>query len=92
MRTGIGLLPDAAGSSTPLGVNPEVRLRISKDGGKTWGPERARSAGLRGEFKDRVRWTRATGNYRNGVGEITVDAPVDWQWLSVHGDPTEGSS
>ncbi len=92
MRTGIGLLPDATGSSTPYGAEPTVRLRISKDGGKTWGPERSASAGTRGHYKDRVRWLQATGNYRNGVFEITVDHPVDFQMLALLGEPVEGSS
>jgi hypothetical protein len=94
MRTGIGLLPDSwdPDVTTPLGANPEVRIRLSKDGGETWGPERILSAGLRGRFKDRVRILQATGNYRNAVLEVTVDAPVDWQFLAALGDPVEGSS
>ncbi len=72
--------------------NPQVMLRISKDGGKTWGPERWRSAGAVGRYADRVRWLRATGNYRNAVCEITVTDPVDWQFLAMMGEPEEGSS
>lgn len=83
MRTGIG------NSGAP---NPQVMLRISKDGGKTWGPERWRSAGAIGRYADRVRWLRATGDYRNAVCEITVSDPVDWQWLAMLGSPEEGSS
>lgn len=82
-RTGIG------NSDAP---DPQVMMRFSKDGGKTWGPERWRSMGAIGRYADRVRWLRATGNYRNGVIEITVSDPVDVQWLAMLGEPTEGTS
>ncbi len=73
-RTGIG------DSGTP---DPQVMLRISYDGGKTWGPERWRSAGAVGRYANRVRWLRAVGLYRNAVFEITVTDPVDWQFLDL---------
>ncbi len=93
MRTGIGLTPAAwDGANVPQGANPQVMMRLSKDGGKTWGPERWRSAGAIGRYLTRVRWLRATGNYRNAVVEVVVSDPVDWQFLAMLGDPTEGSS
>lgn len=94
MRTGIGLTPDAWNSdaNVPQGANPQVMTRISKDGGKTWSPERWISAGKIGEYLNRVRVLRATGNYRNAVFEVTVSDPVDWQFLAAMGDPVEGSS
>lgn len=94
MRTGIGLTPDAWDSlaNSPQGANPQVLLRVSKDGGKTWSPERWVSAGLIGQYKDRVRITRATGNYRDAVFEVTVTDPVDWQFLAAMGEPIEGNS
>ncbi len=93
MRTGIGLKPTTYGDGDlPLGADPEVRFRLSKDGGATWGPERVVSAGKRGRFFDRVRLVQAVGNYRNGVIEVTVDAPVDFQFLSAMGNVTPGTS
>lgn len=89
MRTGIGLTAGASGSPVQ-GEDPQVMLRISKDGGKTWGHERWVSAHALGKYAERVRWTRATGNYRNGVIEITVSDPVDWQFLAMVGEPIEG--
>lgn len=91
MRTGIGLSPDAFGSSTPQGANPQVMLRLSRDGGKTWGPEQWRSAGEMGEYLTRVRWLRQ-GRYRNAVCEVTVSDPVDWQFISMIADIAEGRS
>ncbi len=94
MRTGIGLLPDSwtPGTATPLGADPQVMFRMSKDGGETWTNERWISAGPRGKRDLRVRLVRATGDYRNGVLEVTVDAPVDWQFVAALGNPREGTS
>jgi len=94
LRTGIGLTPDAWGSdaNVPQGANPQVMTRISKDGGKTWSPERWISAGKIGAYLDRVRILRATGNYRNAVFEVTVSDPVSWEFIAAIGTPIEGSS
>lgn len=92
MRTGIGLTPGDPNDPPVLGSDPQVMMRISKDGGKTWGAERWISAGALGQYKGRVRWTRATGNYRNAVCEIVVSDPVDWQMLAMLGEPLEGTS
>lgn len=91
MRTGIGLTAGPSGSPVQ-GEDPQMMLRISKDGGNTWGFEQRRSAGTIGHYKDRVRWLRATGQYRNAVAEVTSSDPVDVQWIAALGDPTEGSS
>jgi hypothetical protein len=93
MRTGIGLKPTTYGDGNlPLGADPQVMIRMSKDGGSTWTNERWIPAGKRGRFFDRVRLVRATGNYRNGVLEVTVSDPVDFQFLAALGDPQEGTS
>lgn len=57
------------------GENPQVMLRISRDGGKTWGPERSRSAGKRGQYGTRVRWDRC-GSGRRMVFEASGTDPV----------------
>src|SRR4029078_2102586 len=82
-RTGIGLTPGPRTNPPVLGSDPQIMLRISKDGGKTWGAERWRSLGQIGHYKDRVRWLQATGNYRNAVVELTISDPVDVQWLAM---------
>lgn len=91
-RTGIGLTPGDEADPPVQGSDPQVMYRFSKDGGKTWTPERWTTAGEIGRFKERVRFLRATGNYRDGVFEITVSDPVDWQFLAAMGDPKEGTS
>jgi len=91
LRTGVGLLAGPDSDPPVLGVEPQVMWRFSRDGGKTWGPERSRSAHRSGRFKGRVRFLNPTGNYRNGVGEITVSDPVDWQFVAMLGEVVEGS-
>lgn len=91
MRTGIGLTAGPSGSPVQ-GQDPMVMWRISKDGGKTWGNEQWTTAHAIGNYAERVRLTRATGNYRNAVCEITVSDPVDWQFLALLGTPLEGLS
>lgn len=91
MRTGIGLTPGPSGSPVQ-GEDPQVMFRFSKDGGLTWIPERDASAGAIGQYKDRVYWVRPTGNYRDGVIEITTSDPVDYQFLAAIADPKEGLS
>lgn len=51
-------------------VNPQAMLRMSNDGGKTWGPEIWRPIGKLGEYKTRVRWNRC-GMARRRVFEVS---------------------
>ena len=67
-----GLAPQAG-----QGSDPQVCLRMSKDGGHTWGPERWRSAGRAGEYGRRVIWNRC-GSGANVAFEISVADPVPW--------------
>lgn len=68
MDVGIGL---ASGQ----GVDPQIMLRSSRDGGHTYGPERWQSAGQMGAYDTRVFWTRL-GASRNRVDQIIVSDPV----------------
>lgn len=90
LRTGIGLTagpPDA-----PVqGSDPQVMMRLSRDGGMTWTSERWVSAGAIGKYLTRARWL-SNGRYRNAVCEITVSDPVDWQFLAMSADLEAGSS
>jgi hypothetical protein len=68
MDTGVGL-------PTGQGSNPQVMLRVSKDGGKTWGNELFRSFGQSGEYDKHVEWHRVGGGERT-VFEISISDPV----------------
>lgn len=86
------LLPQpGVGLISGQGDDPQVMLSISRDGGQTFGPERWESAGEQGQYKKRVRWLR-NGRWRNGVAKIVVSDPVDWQFVRMSGEFTEGSS
>lgn len=66
---GVGL---AAGQ----GSDPQMMLRVSKDGGNTWTPEQTRPIGKTGEFKDRARFSRPCGSARSIVIEVSITDPV----------------
>ena len=71
LEPGLGLV-------TGQGSDPQVMLRMSPDGGKTWGAERWRSAGKIGEYQKRVRWERC-GAARRRVFEIVVSDPTPFR-------------
>jgi len=62
-------------------------LRMSNDGGKTWGPEVMRSAGKIGEYGKRVIWNRL-GSGRRRVFEVAVSAPIPWRFVGAYLDST----
>jgi hypothetical protein len=71
MESGLGL-------STGQGSDPQIALKVSPNGGKTFGAERSRSAGARGDYEARAIW------FRNGSGmrwqpEVVCTDPVPWK-------------
>jgi hypothetical protein len=68
METGVGL-------DSGQGSDPQIMMRVSKDGGKTFGPERWKPLGKKGKYFKRVRWTRL-GSARDFVFMWTVTDPV----------------
>lgn len=74
------------------GTDPQVMLRISNDGGKTWITEQWRSAGKTGEFHRRVRWNRL-GMGRRRVFEVIVTDPIPWKITGAYVEVTrDGAS
>lgn len=67
-QVGVGLV-------SGQGSDPQIMLRISRDGGRTWGNERWRSLGKMGDYRRRVRYL-ANGGWRDGVLELTVSDPT----------------
>ena len=58
--------------------DPQVLLRVSRDGGMTYGNEMSRSAGEQGKWKKQIRYNRLGAT--NGAGmvfEIRMPEPVD---------------
>jgi len=71
-------LEPGLGLASGQGSDPTVSLRISRDGGKTWGSERFRSAGARGEYDTRVTFKK-NGAGRRWQPEVVVSDPVPWR-------------
>jgi hypothetical protein len=67
-ETGVGL---ASGQ----GSDPQVMLRWSDDGGRTWSNEASRGLGRIGEFRQRACWNRL-GQARDRVYEYAISDPV----------------
>lgn len=65
------------------GTNPQVMLRWSNDGGRTWGPEHWRNAGKQGEYGKRVRWNRQ-GVGRRRVYEVVLTDPIQWRIVGAY--------
>ena len=61
------------GAPTAAGINPQVMLRWSDDGGHTWSNEHWKSMGLTGEWGRRVIWRRLgmTVKLRDRVYEVS---------------------
>lgn len=74
------------GLTTGQGSNPQVALRISNDGGKTYGAPQFRTFGAIGTYDTRVRWTRC-GSGRKRVfqvyGSDPVPARIMGAWLEL---------
>lgn len=66
--TGVGL-------TSGQGVAPEAMLRISRDGGNTYGPIRRQSLGAMGNYRARCQFDR-NGQARDFVFELSVSDPV----------------
>jgi hypothetical protein len=87
MEPGLGL-------ESGQGSDPMVMMRLSNDGGKTWGAERMRSAGKIGEYGTRVRWNRC-GAGRRRVFEVSVSDPIPYRLIGAYltlGQPIAGAS
>jgi hypothetical protein len=67
-ETGVGL-------TSGQGSDPQIMLRYSKDGGKTWSAERTADLGPKGEYRTRVVF-REFGQAEDFVFEIAMTDPV----------------
>jgi hypothetical protein len=63
------------GLTTGQGSDPQVMLRISRDGGHTWGAEIQASLGKIGAYATRAEWRRL-GTARDFVFEVAISDPV----------------
>lgn len=70
------------GTVSGQGSDPQVVMRFSNDGGKTWASGGQRGAGKRGEYSTRVYWTRQ-GCARKRVWEVYMTDPIPWRILGA---------
>lgn len=63
------------GVATPTATDPQVVMRYSRDGGRTWSNDMARSMGLIGEYKTRAMW-RPGVQFRSLQVEFTMPSSV----------------
>lgn len=68
MSTGVGLI-------SGQGSDPQIMLRVSIDGGQTWGFEDWQLIGTQGNYLKEVFWT-SLGYGRTAIFEITMSDPV----------------
>ncbi len=88
MEVGDGPIPpllDGAGNPR----DPQIMLRWSNDGGRTWGNEHWMGAGQAGTYETRARWLRL-GRARDRVYEIAVTDPVAWRIVTAYLRATPG--
>lgn len=64
-----------SGVGLTAGVDPQVMLRWSDDGGRTWSNEKWRGLGAIGDFRHRSCWNRL-GQARDRVYEYAITDPV----------------
>ena len=76
------LLQPGLGLATGQGDDPQVSLRVSGDGGETFGNERLAGAGKIGQYGARTRWLRC-GRGRRWMPEIVVSDPIPWRVLGA---------
>lgn len=68
-------IESGVGLATGQGSDPVAGLRVSKDGGNSWGTQTFASMGKVGEYKERCIWRRL-GSGRDIVAEVTISEPV----------------
>jgi hypothetical protein len=80
------------GLETGQGSLPQVMLRYSRDGGRTWSDRQLwQSMGTLGQYRTRMRWLRL-GQAREWVFEITISDPVKRTIISAHADLMQGAA
>jgi hypothetical protein len=70
------LLVDMTVGDAAQGLNPQMMMRWSDNGGRTWTNEKWASAGQAGQYNTRVIWRRL-GRSRDRVFEISITDPVE---------------
>lgn len=75
---------------TGQGSDPYIMMSFSDDGGNTWSAPRNASIGQIGQNKYRCIWN-ACGSYRERMIKFRGSDPVNWVFVSAHGDVSVGA-
>jgi hypothetical protein len=82
IEAGLGPQPPLLdGSGNPR--DPQLMMRWSDDGGKTWSNERIMNCGQAGNFKTRA-ITRRLGRSRDRIYEVAATDPVPWRIVDAY--------
>jgi hypothetical protein len=84
METGVGL-------ATGQGSDPQIMLRYSKDGGRSWSGIKTKSMGAAGEYARRVKFG-PMGAGRDWVFEVSITDPVKRAIFGAFARVTKGSA
>lgn len=80
-----------SGVGSVLEDNPQIMMRFSDDGGRTWSNEMTASMGEIGQYKARAIWRRL-GRARDRVFEVSVSDPVNAVFIDAQIDVELGAS
>src|SRR6185312_2041735 len=83
MDTGLGVVVGGVPGE------PQIALRWSDDGGRTWSNEHLAGAGKLGEYKKRVIWRRL-GSSRDRIYEIVSTDATPWRIVEGYLEATPG--
>lgn len=87
METGVGL-------TSGQGLDPQVMLDISDDGGRTWSAQQPwQSLGVLGAYKQRLRWKKLGSTEPGGtrVMRVTISDPVRRTIVAANADVRPGT-
>lgn len=80
----------APAPNTPQGSDPQVRLSVSDDGGRTFSLlQKWRSLGKIGEYRKRLRWLKM-GMFRNRQIRLEITDPVRRNIVGIYMDVSQG--
>jgi hypothetical protein len=78
------VVDNGVGLATGQGSDPTVMLRVSEDGGRTWGNQLDASFGRIGEFQHRVYWTAlGCSQFGDTTFEVTCSDPVPKRFIDA---------
>lgn len=81
---GTGISPQTfLAGGTSSGIDPQLVIEASDDGGKTYGNARQASAGKIGEYKKRLRFSRM-GLSVDRVYRLTASDPIPWRIVDAY--------